>query len=287
MSTADREAGAGRESAAGLARSLTVARHQDVAPIRVTPWRDARVSFAVPLAARGAAADVLDLLDDPELHFSAGLRRGHLALLPSPLALTRVVLSWEWSVDAADFVVHSFEATPFDTAQRSRLERWMRASAVRLVAAQHDIDTAASDTAGRVARGDGVESAAQVAIGGAAHDDDGPVEVVIGTALASTVDPATRLVDVRLPDPTDPGWEVFVDARNGDTLGYRQTLQRDGEPYAFSYFVADHVDEVTPGDLVHWHDQHIQRQMLDEDIRQVMVHLMSGLEAPASVRYPR
>jgi hypothetical protein len=93
------------------------------------------------------------------------------------------------------------------------------------------------------------------------------------------------VVDVTLPDASDPGWEVFVDAATRQTLGYRRTLDDDGSAYAFSYLVADDVDDVTPDDLVDWHDQHIQRQLLVEDARQAYVHLLAGLEPPVSVQY--
>lgn len=323
---------------AEMPRSLTILRDEDAPPVRVTPWREVQVSFLVPTTSIGAADGVRDLLDEPELHHSPGLRRGMLALLPRRSALVRVVLEWEWSVEAASFAVHSFDPEPFTAEQSDALEAWLRASARRLLLFEgalaravarvdHDvvrgIDTsspesslagaaavarAAGLTAPRAADGissdgagadgaswasAGADGAADGAAGygGAGLATAGPATTTLrtatlGTRLASPVAGAAHaVVDVTLPDASDPGWEVFVDAASGQTLGYRRTLDADGSAYAFSYLVADDVDDVTPDDLVVWHDQHIQRQLLVEDARQAYVHLLAGLEPPVSVQY--
>jgi hypothetical protein len=300
-----------------MPRSLTILRDEDAPPVRAAPWREVQVAFVVPLTSTDAAADVRHLLDEPELHFSPGLRRGTLALLPRRSALLRVVLEWEWSVEAASFAVNSFEPEPFTPDERDALEAWSRATARRLhlfegalaravARVDHDvvrgIDTSSPESslagaaaAARAARA-GVEgTGAGSAVDGASRPTDlataGPAATTLrtatlGTRLASPAPGAAHpVVDVTLPDASDPGWEVFVDADSRQTLGYRRTLDVDGSAYAFSYLVADDVDDVTPGDLVDWHDQHIQRQLLVEDARQAYVHVLAGLEPPVSVQY--
>ncbi|NRD25185.1 hypothetical protein [Frigoribacterium sp. VKM Ac-2836] len=300
-----------------MPRSLTILRDEDAPPVRAAPWREVRVAFLVPTTSTGAAARVRHLLDEPELHFTPGLRRGTLALMPRRSALLRIVLDWEWSVEAASFAVHSFDPEPFTAAERDALESWLRATARRLqlfegaigravTRVDHDvvrgIDTSSPESsladAASVARashpptpaadpnspGTGDTLAAGLATAGPAATTTS--SATLGTRLASpAVGAAHPVVDVTLPDPSDPGWEVFVDATSHQTLGYRRTLDEGGSAYAFSYLVADDVDDVTPEDLVDWHDQHIQRQLLVEDARQAYVHLLAGLEPPVSVQY--
>jgi len=297
--------------------SLTILRDEDAPPVRAAPWREVRVAFLVPTTSTDAASGVRHLLDEPELHFSPGLRQGTLALMPRRSALLRVVLEWEWSVEAASFSVNSFEPEPFTSDERDALESWLRATARRLhvfegalaravARVDHDvargIDTSSpeSSSAGAAA----VARAADAVTGASGSDDSRPGGVraddlatagpaattmrtaTLGTRLASPAAGAPHpVVDVTLPDASDPGWEVFVDATSRQTLGYRRTLDDDGNAYAFSYLVADDVDDVTPDDLVDWHDQHIQRQLLVEDARQAYVHLLAGLEPPVSVQY--
>lgn len=272
-----------------MPRSLTVLRDDDAAPRPVAPWRDVQVSFVVPEAAAADAEGVTPLLDEPELHFSPGLRRGSLAVMPRRTALTRAVLDWEWSVDAADFAVHSLEPDPFDAHERRELETWLRASARRLDLYEGVVDRAVARIDHDVVRGQDASSPES-----SPHADAPPVvapgttlmRATLGTRLAVPAPDAThRVVDVRLPDASDPGWELFVDAATDETLGFRRTLDDDGIAYAFSYLVADHVDGVAPADLLAWHDQHIQRQLLVEDARQAYVHLLAGIEPPVSVQY--
>ncbi|ROS52740.1 hypothetical protein EDF50_1206 [Frigoribacterium sp. PhB24] len=302
--------------------SLTILRDEDAPPIRAAPWREVRVAFLVPTTSTAAAADVRHLLDEPELHFTPGLRHGTLALMPRRSALLRIVLEWEWSVEAASFAVHSFDPEPFTAAERDALEAWLRATARRLhlfegalgravARVDHDVvrgtDTSSpeSSLAGAASAARASDSSANASGTGRAASDDpwsddartadlataGPAattmrSATLGTRLASPADGAAHpVVDVTLPDPSDPGWEVFVDATSHQTLGYRRTLDDGGSAYAFSYLVADDVDDVTPDDLVEWHDQHIQRQLLVEDARQAYVHLLAGLEPPVSVQY--
>ncbi len=305
-----------------MPRSLTVLRDEDAPPVRATPWREVRVDFLVPTTSTGAASGVRHLLDEPELHFSPGLRQGTLALMPRRSALLRVVLAWEWSVEAASFAVHSFEPEPFSSDERDALEAWLRATARRLqlfdgalaraiARVDHDVvrgvDTsspeaslASAAAAARATAPAGAGSPASGPVGGRpVPDHSDPVDLAaagpaattmrtatLGTRLASpAVGAAHPVVDVTLPDASDPGWEVFVDALSRQTLGYRRTLDDGGSAYAFTYLVADDVDDVTPDDLVDWHDQHIQRQLLVEDARQAYVHLLAGLEPPISVQY--
>jgi len=270
---------------------LTVRRDHDAAPGRATPWRDVVAEFRVPRSARSSADPVRALFDEPELHYTPGLRRGVLALLPRTSAMTRVVLSWEWSVEAADFAVHSLEPDPFGAAELPALEHWLRDTARRLAEADDALDAAAARVVDDVVAGhdrsapprlDGDEADAREADGTGSETGS----AVLGTRVAGP-DPSSAhgRVDVRLPDPTDPGHEVLVEVATGRVLGHRRTLAEGGDPWAFRYVVADGVRDVTTGDLVHWHDQHIQRQMLADDARQALVHLLAGLDAPASVGY--
>jgi len=286
-----------------MARALTIPRHRDGLPARATGWRDVTVRVAVPALARRAADDVRHLLHEPELHYASGLRLGTLALLPRPGALTRVVLSWEWSVEAASFAVHSLDGNAYAAPEAAALESWLRVAARRLDALDDVLDRAAAHVVADVAAGLDVStpSLARTAPGG---DGDGTVPhgrddrvhdaeldlVVVEARLGTSVEPprpgaAHARVEVVVPDGADPGWEAFVDASTRETLGFRRTLDEDGTPVAFSYLVADHVDDVDVADLVHWHDQHILGQLLAEDVRQACVHLLSGLESPASVGY--
>ncbi|WP_209560187.1 hypothetical protein [Frigoribacterium sp. PvP032] len=268
---------------------LTVRREHDVAPDRATPWRDVVAEFVVLSSARTSADLVRPLLDAPELHWTPGLRRGVLALLPRSTAMVRVVLSWEWSVEAADFSVHSLEPDPFSSDELVVLEHWLRDAARRLAAEDDAVGAAVTRVVDDVVSG--LDRSAPPRRAGA---DETLVSAVLGTRVAGP-DPtsAHRRVDVRLPDPGDPGHEVLVDAETGRLLGHRTTLAEHGEPWAFRYVVVDDTaadtdggrSGVTTDDLVHWHDQHIQRQMLADDARQALVHLVAGLDAPASVGY--
>jgi hypothetical protein len=262
---------------------LTVRREHDAAPGPATPWRDVVAQFSVPRSARPAADPVRDLLDEPELHWTPGLRRGVLALLPRPTALLRVVLTWEWSVEAADFAVHSLEPAPFTSDEVAALENWLRDAARRIVREQDAVEAAATRVVDDVVAGHDLSAPPRPA---GLVDDTIVASAVLGTRVAGP-DPASPFgrVDVRLPDPGDPGHEVLVDVATGTLLGHRTTLAEQGDPWAFRYVVADGVDEVTTADLVHWHDQHIQRQMLADDARQALVHLLAGIDAPASVGY--
>jgi hypothetical protein len=305
--------GPGPHLPAEMPRSLTILRDEDAPPVRASPWREVRVAFLVPVTSTDAATGVRHLLDEPELHFSPGLRRGTLALMPRRSALLRVVLEWEWSVEAASFAVNSFEPEPFTSDELAALEAWLRATARRLqlfegalaravARVDHDVvrgidaSSPESSLAGTAttARATGPDAAGAGAGAGAGSVDlatAGPAATTmrtatLGTRLASPAPGAAHpVVDVTLPDASDPGWEVFVDATSRQTLGYRRTLDVDGSAYAFSYLVADDVDDVTPDDLVDWHDQHIQRQLLVEDARQAYVHVLAGLEPPVSVQY--
>ncbi|TWX40061.1 hypothetical protein ES689_00780 [Frigoribacterium sp. ACAM 257] len=271
-------------------------REHDVVPGRATPWRNVLVEFEVPSGARASADRLRPLLDDPELHWTPGLRRGVLALLPRSTAMVRVVLSWEWSVEAADFSVHSLEPDPFTPDELVVLERWMRASARRLASADDAVEAAVTRVVDDVVSGldrsapprSGVPRAVEGSSIGTA---------VLGTRVAGPDETSPHgRVDVRLPDPGDPGHEVLVDVSTGRLLGHRTTLADEGDPWAFRYVVAeadeageavddDTTSGVSTADLVHWHDQHIQRQMLADDARQALVHLLAGLDAPASVGY--
>ena len=282
---------------------LTLRREHDVVPDRATPWRDVVAEFDVPADARASADLVRPLLDDPELHWTPGLRRGVLALLPRSTAMVRVVLSWEWSVEAADFSVHSLEPEPFSSDDLVVLEGWLRDAARRLASEGDAVEAAVArvvdDVVSGLDRSAPPRSTSTSADDDVVSDPDGAPAHTTGTAVLGTrvAGPDTESghgrVDVRLPDPGDPGHEVLVDVSTGRLLGHRTTLADEGDPWAFRYVVVAEVEagpaegpaEVVPADLVHWHDQHIQRQMLADDARQALVHLLAGLDAPASVGY--
>lgn len=280
-----------------LARSVTVLRGDDAVPGWATPWRDIEAVFLVPPAARAAADPVRHLLDEPELHFAPGLRRGTLAVLPRVDALTRAVLSWEWSVEAADFSMHSLAGDDLGDDDRRALETWLRSTVRLLTLFSGWIDAAVDRLLDDVVEGRDVSTPPPLPSldgpGGGSTARTGPgaptplsVHAPLGTrVVAPEASAAHPRVDVELHDPSDPGWESFVDAATRAPLGYRRTLEHEGLAVAFTYFVADDVDDVTPADLVHWHDQHIQRQMLADDARQAYVHLLAGLEPPSSIRY--
>jgi hypothetical protein len=274
-----------RPDGGGPASVRTVRREHDVAPGRPTPWRDVVAEFVVPGSARASADLVRPLLDDPELHWTPGLRRGVLALLPRSTAMVRLVLSWEWSVEASDFSVHSLEPDPFSSDELPVLEHWLRDAARRLADEGDAVEAAATRVVDDVVSG--LDRSAPPRRAGA---DETLGTAVLGTRVAGP-DPRSPhgRVDVRLPDPGDPGHEVLMDAVTGRVLGHRTTLAEHGQPWAFRYVVDDDSSRgpsgVTTDDLVHWHDQHIQRQMLADDARQALVHLIAGLDAPASVGY--
>jgi hypothetical protein len=261
--------------------SRLVPRHRDALPGRPAAWRVVRAWFAAPPRDLPEAAAVRSLLPDPELHWTPGLRRGTLAVLPGAGALTRVLLSWEWSVDAADFSVHSLEPTGWSEADHVALEAWLRAAAVTLQQHEAQVEAAVRRVVDDVTAGRG-ESRPADGTGGAGRS----VEARLGTGVAGPDEGAAHpSVDVVLPAPDDPGREVFVDTATGTPLGERLTVVADGEAVAFRYVVAAGHDDVSPDDLVRWHDQHLHRQLLADDARQAAVHVVAGLEPPASIAY--
>jgi len=266
----------------GGGRPLTVLvpREHDALPRRSSSWRAIRAWFAVPATATvPEAAAVQHLFTDPELHWAPGLRRGTLAVLPSPAAFTRALLTWEWSIDAADFSVSSLEPTGWSADETRAVEAWLRAAAEALQQQGDRIDDDVRRVVDDVAAG---------------HDETRPaaagsarlVEARLGTGVEGPAAGAAHpRVDVVLPASDDPGREVFVDAADGTELGERRTVAVDGEAAAFRYTVADGVDDVTPRELARWHDQHLQRLLLADDARQAAVHVVAGIAPPASVGY--
>jgi len=287
-------------------RLLTVAREDDARPGRPTPWRRVEAGFLVPAAARDAAAAVRPLLDDPELHFTPGLRRGQLVLLPRAQAFVRVALTWEWSVEAASLAVQSW-GDELPAADAAALEGWLRETARTLVTVERALDDAVArvvdDAADGLARSlpprPGLDLLPAGPSSGAAAAP--PPGAASGTAPAARLDLVettlvTRLgrptpgdahprVDVVVPDASVPGVEAFVEAHGGRVLGDRRTVEHEGVATAFTYRVADGAEGVTTTHLRHWHDQHLHARLLAEDARQAYVHLVAGLDAPASVRY--
>jgi hypothetical protein len=270
---------AGRDEG-GRPLTVLVPRDHDALPRRSSSWRAIRAWFAVPAtAALPEAAAVQHVFTDPELHWAPGLRRGTLAVLPSPSAFTRALLAWEWSIDAADFSVSSAEPTGWSADETRAVEAWLRAAAAALQQQGDRIDDDVRRVVDDVAAGH--DETRPVAAGSARL-----VEARLGTGVEGpAVGAAHPRVDVVLPASDDPGREVFVDTADGAELGERRTVAVDGEPVAFRYTVADGVDDVTPRELARWHDQHLQRLLLADDARQAAVHVVAGIAPPASVGY--
>jgi len=282
---------AGRDEG-GRPLTVLVPRDHDALPRRSSSWRAIRAWFAVPAtAALPEAAAVQHLFTDPELHWAPGLRRGTLAVLPSPSAFTRALLAWEWSIDAADFSVSSAEPTGWSADETRAVEAWLRAAAAALEQQSDRIDddvrrvvddVAAGHDETRPAAAESARRAESARVGDSAR----LVEARLGTGVEGPAAGAAHpRVDVVLPASDDPGREVFVDAADGTELGERRTVAVDGEATAFRYTVADGVDDVTPRELARWHDQHLQRLLLADDARQAAVHVVAGIAPPTSVGY--
>lgn len=279
-------------------------------------WRDLSIAFELPEAAFGAAIDVDDLLVEPDLHFAVGSPTSRLVLMPRLGTFSRLVLEWETLPEIGVFSATSWPADSFTEAEVARLETWMRDVAsilhshrdlVRTTAeravrdASSGLDRSDPDTVvdgetvttadDAVARSDRTHVAsAHVA---AAH----VVSAHVGTRAAGPAAGALYpIVDVTGPvsapsdsapsdsAPSDPAPSMrelrFVDRASGTVLGRRRAERADA-PTAFEPL----ADDVSTDDLTGWYDEHIVREVLFDDVWQVCVHLLAGLEAPASVVY--
>ncbi|ARC57664.1 hypothetical protein AS850_11335 [Frondihabitans sp. 762G35] len=249
-------------------------------------WRGLTVGFALPDRAFGAAVDVDGLLGDPELHYQASPETNRLLLMPRAGTFARLTLEWETlpeiGVFAAPPLPAALAASPFDEAETSRLETWMR------------------DVAGVLhANRDRIRATAERAVSDAAAglDESLPREAPprahvvssrVGTRVAGP-DPGSRfgVVDVvRAPISAGaPALDeaLFVDRETGRPLGSRVTL-RAADGIAGAAYEAT-ATGVTTRDLQGWYDQHIAREVLFDDVWQALTHLVAGLETPASVQY--
>lgn len=246
-------------------------------PSLSSDWRQLTVGLVLPDVAFGAAVDVDDLLDEPELHFSATPSSSRLLLLPRAGSFTRLVLEWENLPEIGVFTAGAAPGDALPPEQTARLETWMRDVAV-ICHAMRDAIREASERA--------VDDAAAGASESLPRREAASTRVVsahIGTSVAGP-DPALPfgVVDVVVGD--HPGLMLFVDRATGETLGRRITT-RDGDEVVAVRF-EPLAASVQPALLQAWYDQHIAREVLFDDVWQVYVHLITGLDAPASVHSP-
>lgn len=245
-------------------------------------WRDLTVAIELPPAAFGAAVDVDDLLSDPDLHFATGAPTSRLVLMPRLGTFSRLVLEWETLPEIGIFSATSWPADTFTTAEIARLETWMR-DVASVCHAHRDRVRATAERAVRDASS-GLDRSEPRAVG--VGDAMGHVvSAHVGTRAAGPT-PGARypIVDVTGPvgAPLDPSVRElrFVDRASGTELGRRVSAHDDAES-AFEPL----SDGVTRDDLADWYDEHIVREVLFDDVWQVCVHLLAGLEAPADVVY--
>jgi hypothetical protein len=251
-------------------------------------WRGLTVGFALPDRAFGAAVDVDELLGEPELHYQASPETSRLLLLPRAGTFTRLTLEWETLPEIGVFfpppLPASFGPGPFDEAETSRLETWMRDVAV-VLHSNRDRIRATAERAVRDAAA-GCEESLPAAAPPRAH----VVSARVGTRVAGpTPGSPFGVVDVtRAPasdDAPDLDEATFVERSTDRPLGSRVTLRADdGDGIAGVAYEATAAG-VTTRDLESWYDQHIAREVLFDDVWQALTHLVAGLETPASVQY--
>jgi len=248
-----------------------------------TAWRGLTVGLAIPDVAFGAAVDVDDLLVEPELHFTAAPSSSRLLLMPRAGSFTRLLLEWENLPEIGVFTAGTFGASPLAPGDVDRLETWMRDVAVLCHAARGTIREAAERAVRDAALGldtslpEAGDGRLDGAGGGSAH----VVSARVGTSVAG---PLARygVVDVIPSDEShDEMW--FVARATGARLGRRQTVRVGGE--VLDVVVEPLAPDVRRSTLTGWFDQHIAREVLFDDVWQANVHLLAGLDAPASIRY--
>jgi hypothetical protein len=239
-------------------------------------WRDLTVGLALPDRAFGAAVDVDGLLSEPELHFAATPTSSRLMLMPRLGTFSRLLLEWETLPEIGVFTPsQALAAEKFDDDQMARLETWMRDVAVVLHANRDRIREASERVVTDAALGLDTSLPAEAA----PHTHI--VSAHVGTRVAGP--PSGARHDVVEVNGTVPDASEFRDRSTGALLGRRLTHRGDDDIVDVTYLpVADGVAE---SDLVAWYDQHIFREVLFDDVWQVYVHLMAGLDAPANVVY--
>lgn len=240
-------------------------------------WREITIGLILPDSAFGAAVDVDDLLDDPELHFAATASSSRLMLMPQAGAFSRLLLEWETLPEIGVFTSSALTLAPVMPDQLARLETWMRDVAVVCHGLRDRIREAAERAVRDAALGHDTSLPANVA------PRSHLVSAQVGTSVAGPGEASPfGVVDVEaVPGSIDE--MRFVRRETGETLGRRIT-RRDGDEIVDVALlpVADGVDVA---ELVTWYDQHIAREVLFDDVWQVYVHLIAGLDAPASIRY--
>lgn len=247
-------------------------------------WRGFSAGLVLPDRAFGAAIDVDGLLIDPDLHFAATPTMSRLMLMPRAGTFSRLLLEWETLPEIGEFTAAVFPAgapSPFDAREIARLETWMRDVASMLHANRDRI----RESAERCVRD--ASAGLDRSLPGALPDRAHVVSAVVGTRVdGPSVGSLFGVVDV-LPETESPERDtvVFVERSTGRRLGHRVTDRR-GDQVIDVRLVVDGSDP-RPGrdELATWFDQHIEREVLFDDVWQVYVHLLAGLEAPASVGY--
>lgn len=252
-----------------------------------TSWRELTVGFVLPDEAFGAAVDVEGLLFDPELHYTAQPTTSRLMLMPRAGTFTRLLLEWENLPEIGVFTSGSLGADAPPPDDVSRLETWMRDVAV-VCHTHRDRIREASERAVRDATL-GLDDS--LPAHGALHADVAHTHVVAAHVVSAHVGTSVRgpspsarvgVVDV-VAEPGRADEVRFVERETGRVLGRRIT-RRSGDDIVDTALVDD-APGVTRADLAGWYDQHIAREVLFDDVWQVYVHLIAGLDAPASVRY--
>ena len=259
-------------------------------------WHDLEVGLVLPDRAFGAAVDVEGLLDEPDVHYSATLGSSRLLVMPRAGTFSRLSLEWQTLPEVGVFAAHSFPPEEYDPGELARLETWMRdvastcqalrgrirESAERVVrdaaeGLERSLPDEAPDWAHVVTTHLGSLVVGPPALPPQLDDERTPVGVVDVDGPSDSTAGASRLEPAAVDE-----W-VFRERAGGAVLGRRRVQRLGGEAGVLSYEVLD--ARVASSDLERWFDQHIVREVLFDDVWQVYVHLLAGLEAPLNVAY--
>lgn len=250
-------------------------------------WRGLTVGIALPDRAFGAAIDIDGLLVEPDLHFQATPGSSRLMLMPRLGAFTRLLLEWETLPEIGRFTATTYPqgagaAGAFDARQLARLETWMRDVAV-VLHENRDLVRASAERAVRDAS-TGAETSLPDAVPPRSH----VVSAVVGTRVTGpSADSAIGVIDVGapviLPHRPESDEMVFTERATGRIVGRRIT-ERSGDDIV-SVELRPEGPGTTEAVLAAAYEQHIVREVLFDDLWQTFVHLIAGLEAPASVAY--
>jgi hypothetical protein len=238
-------------------------------PARVV-WRELTVGLVLPERAFGAAVDVDGLLVEPDLHFTAAPTTSRLMLMPQAGAFSRLLLEWETLPEIGVFTAGTLGPSVFTAGQVARLETWMRDVAVVLHANRDRI----RESAERAVRD--ASAGLATSLPGRLPEHAHVVSATVGTRVTGPAEGA-RFGVVDVVPAAEPGaGTLFVERGSGRLLG-RRSGAGELDP-ARGTGVGD-------DDLAGWYDQHIFREVLFDDVWQVHVHLVAGLEPPANVTY--